>query len=535
MTAALLHDTLTATAQRQPEGIALVANDTGASVTWAGFDAEVSRVARGLAGLGISRQARVGVYLPKTLVTATAFYAANRAGAAFVPINPLLRPAQVKHILRDCDVEVLVTSAQRAGQLAGIIADCPALHTLVCIDGPLPTPTGPRVLDWAALPASDSTALPTVIDHDMAAILYTSGSTGRPKGVIFTHRNLVAGALSVSEYLRITSADRLLAALPFSFDYGLNQLTTAVLQGASCVLMDYLLPRDVLRAVASHGITGLAAVPPLWNQLAGLDWPEAASASLRYFTNSGGALPAATLARLRERLPNAAPVLMYGLTEAFRSTWLPPAEIDRRPGSIGKAIPNAEILVINEHGARCGPGEAGELVHRGALVTRGYWNDPERTAERYRPLPDALPGIPCTELAVWSGDRVRMDEDGYLYFLGRSDGMIKTSGYRVSPEEVEEPLYASGLVDGVVAVGLPHPQLGQAIGLVAVPGGDAPEDIDTALRELCRAELPSWMQPWQISIRDHLPHTPNGKIDRALLARELTASMAPGPDQGAEA
>jgi acyl-CoA ligase (AMP-forming) (exosortase A-associated) len=330
---------------------------------------------------------------------------------------------------------------------------------------------------------------------------------------------MVTGALSVAEYLRNVPEDRLLAVLPFSFDYGFSQLTTAFSVGASVSLMDYLLPRDVVKAVARDRVTGLAAVPPLWVQLAPLDWPAEAAESLRYLTNSGGAMPTRVTARLREALPRTRVFLMYGLTEAFRSTYLPPEELDQRPESMGKAIPNAEILVVREDGSRCAPGEPGELVHRGSLVAMGYWNDPERTAERFKPAPGQPAEVPLTEMAVWSGDTVRADEDGFLYFVGRRDEMIKTSGYRVSPTEVEEVLYASGLVAEAAALGLPHPTLGQGICAVVRPRetGFDPESLLAA----CKRELPNFMVPLQVVTRDALPRNPNGKIDRRALADGL--------------
>ena len=249
----------------------------------------------------------------------------------------------------------------------------------------------------------------------------------------------------------------MLAVLPFSFDYGFSQLTTAFLVGASVSLIDHLFARDVVTAVQKDRITGLAAVPPLWIQLADLQWPAGIDEHLRYITNSGGRMPRATLDKLRASLPRTRPFLMYGLTEAFRGTYLPPEEIDRRPDSMGKAIPNAEIMVVRPDGTPCDPDEPGELVQRGALVGLGYWNDPAKTAERFRPVPAQRTELPLTEMAVWSGDTVRCDADGYLYFVGRRDEMIKTSGYRVSPTEVEEVVYASGLVGDAVAVAAPHP------------------------------------------------------------------------------
>jgi acyl-CoA ligase (AMP-forming) (exosortase A-associated) len=359
------------------------------------------------------------------------------------------------------------------------------------------------------------------IDMDMAAILYTSGSTGKPKGVVLSHRNLLAGAESVAEYLEITHSDRLLAVLPFSFDYGLNQLTTCLLTGACCVLMDYLLPRDVISALEKYQITGLAAVPPLWAQLAELPWPDRINHHLRYMTNSGGKMPKAILQKLRNKAADSRFFLMYGLTEAFRSTYLPPEQIDFRPDSIGKAIPNAEIMVVKEDGTLCAANEPGELVHRGSLVSLGYWNDADKTDERFKPAPGQLQGLPITEYAVWSGDTVTMDEEGYLYFVGRKDDMIKTSGYRVSPSEIEEVVYASGLVKEAAAIGVEHHSLGQAILVVAsVNNTDAEFELQRLL-DFCKAELPNFMVPAKIEILPELPRNPNGKIDRKLLSLQF--------------
>jgi acyl-CoA ligase (AMP-forming) (exosortase A-associated) len=354
----------------------------------------------------------------------------------------------------------------------------------------------------------------------MAAILYTSGSTGNPKGVVLSHRNMVAGAKSVSQYLENSSDDRILSVLPLSFDAGLSQLTTAFAVGAHAVLLNYLLPRDVVRACAESEITGLTGVPPLWIQLAEIDWPEPGRRSMRYFANTGGHMPRPVLQRLRTLMPRAKPYLMYGLTEAFRSTYLDPAEVDRRADSIGKAIPNAEILVVRPNGALCDAEEEGELVHRGALVAMGYWNDPERTAARFKPAPGQPSGICLPELAVWSGDRVRRDADGFLYFIGRLDEMIKTSGYRVSPTEVEEIVYATGLVGSAAALGVPHPRLGQGIVLLATPPADGTLDRD-ALLLCCRRDMPQYMVPLSIVERPTLPRNPNGKIDRKQLAEEF--------------
>src|SRR6185295_13615252 len=438
----LIHELLLRSAERSPKHEALVYQ--GTRLDYGALAAQVAAFAAGLLRGGLGRAERVAVYLEKRAETVVAMFGAAAAGGVFVPVNPLLKPDQVAYILRDCNVQILVTTAERLELLAPLLRDCPDLRTTLVV-GARQSPGASSIVRWEdALGGAVEAAPHRVIDADMAAILYTSGSTGKPKGVVLSHRNMVAGAKSVAQYLENHPQDRILSALPLSFDAGFSQLTTAFHAGASVTLINYLLPRDVVNAVARDRITGLTAVPPLWIQLAELEWPQAARDSLRYIANTGGRMPRATLDRLRAALPKTLPYLMYGLTESFRSTYLPPSEVDRRPDSIGKAIPNAEVLVVREDGTPCAPGEEGELVHRGALVSLGYWNDPEKTAERFKPAPGQPKGLTMPEMAVWSGDTVRRDEEGFLYFVSRRDEMIKTSGYRVSPTEVEEVIYATG-------------------------------------------------------------------------------------------
>ena len=531
-TSYLVHDFIFSSAARAPHAEALV--DGARRLDYAQLAALTRRTCAALRARGARRGERVAVYMEKNIEHVAALFGAAAAGMVFVPVNPLLKPEQVAYILRDCDVRVLVTSADRLRQLAPSLGGCDSLHSVLALGAARAAAVADigqiAVLDWdAALAEADAieaeAVLPArrVTDSDVAAILYTSGSTGQPKGVVLSHRNLVAGAASVASYLGNSAADRILAVLPLSFDYGLSQLTTAFLSGACAVLINHLLPRDVLSAVAAERITGLAGVPPLWIQLAALDWP--ADCSLRYLTNSGGAMPRATLDQLRAKLPAATPYLMYGLTEAFRSTFLPPAELDRRPDSMGKAIPNAEVLVLRPDGSECAPGEPGELVHRGPLVSLGYWNDAARTAERFKPYRSPLTGLMLPEMAVWSGDTVRRDEDGFLYFISRADEMIKTSGYRVSPGEVEAVLYAQGEVAEAAALGVPHPTLGQAIVVVvAVRAGRA---LDEArLLAALKPHLPNYMLPHKIVLADAgLPRNANGKIDRKLLATQYLGSF----------
>ncbi len=521
---ALLHELVSAAARRWPAAPALTYGPR--SLNYGELDSAVRRFAAALVHLGLPRTGRVGIYLEKRFETVVASFGAPAAGGVFVPMNPLLKAEQVAFIAQDCNVQVLVTSPERLALLAPVLAACPDLRHVVLTERsalPPALPPGVAAHAWEALLAGPAAPGHRVVDTDLCAILYTSGSTGRPKGVVLSHRNMVAGAKSVATYLENGPEDTLLAALPLSFDAGFSQLTTAFHAGGRVVLLNYLLPRDVLKALAREKVTGLTAVPPLYIQLSQLDWPAEIGQHLRYFANTGGRMPRETLDLLRRRVPAAKPFLMYGLTEAFRSTYLPPEEVDRRPDSIGKAIPNAEILVLREDGTECAPEEPGELVHRGALVGQGYWNDAEKTAERYKPLPAGVggreAGLQLPEYAVYSGDTVRRDAEGFLYFIGRRDEMMKTSGYRVSPTEVEEILYATRLVGECVAFGVDHPTLGQAIQVIATaPDGSAAVDTEALLAQ-CRTHMPAYMVPHGVeTMPGPLPRNPNGKIDRKLLA-----------------
>jgi acyl-CoA ligase (AMP-forming) (exosortase A-associated) len=467
---------------------------------FAGLESAVGTLAAALKARGFGRGDRVASWLPKTRMTSLLPLACARAGFVHVPVNPLLKRGQVGHILADSGARLLITGKARLGTLS---------------EGDLPAACAALVEDEAAALLTGAERLPqsSADPDDLAALLYTSGSTGRPKGVMLSHSNMWLGAVSVAHYLRLSPRDRVLGVLPLSFDYGQNQLLSTWAAGACVVPIEYLAARDVIRAVETHGITTLAGVPPLWVQLVEAPWPAGAALSLRRLTNSGGRLPVSIVRRLRELFPAAELYLMYGLTEAFRSTFLEPALLDSHPESIGTAIPFAEVMTSKPDGTLCAPGEDGELVHAGPLVAKGYWNDPERTAQRFRPAPQ---GSRFGGVAVWSGDRVRQDGEGLLYFVGREDSMIKTSGNRVSPTEVEEAAVASGVVAEAVALGVPDDRLGEAIALVV--RGNGP---DEALRNYLRRELPNFMQPAHIVWRDELPRSPNGKLDREVIKSEL--------------
>jgi acyl-CoA ligase (AMP-forming) (exosortase A-associated) len=467
----------------------------------------VARLAGWLARQVPHKGARVASWAAKGELTCLLPLAAARAGLVHVPVNPLLKRAQVAHILADSGARLLIGTGSRLASLE---------------PGDLP-PGCAALGEGEALAAAEAAALELgASDADpagLAAILYTSGSTGRPKGVMLSHANLWLGAVSVAHYLALAEDDVTLAVLPLSFDYGQNQLLSTWFAGGAVVPLDFLLPRDVVKACARHGVTTLAAVPPLWVQLTEIEWPAEAAAPLRRLTNSGGALTVELVRKLRGLFPQTRLFPMYGLTEAFRSTYLDPALVDSHPTSMGKAIPFAEILVINEAGEVAADDEEGELVHCGPLVAQGYWQDAERTAERFRPAPAASS---YGGIAVWSGDRVRRDADGLLYFAGRRDAMIKSAGNRISPQEIEEAALATGLVAEAVALGVPDARLGQAVHLVV--RGDAAGRAELARR--LKVDLPNFMQPQHIHWRDAMPLNPNGKIDRTALQAELGKECA---------
>lgn len=526
----LFHQLINSASETRADTKAL--SHQGKSLTYAELRDAVESVAAGLQGSGLQTGDRVAVYLPKQEETVIAFFAISHAGGILVPVNPVLKPAQVAHILSDCGASMLITSKDRLKSLADILPQCKSLKQVIMVDSDetsLPdTPALPHTMLWQELLQKSPAVHPNISADDSVAILYTSGSTGKPKGVVLSHNNLVTGAQSVSQYLEINQDDRILALLPFSFDYGLSQLTTTFHSGACVVLMNYLLPQDVARQIVKEAITGLAAVPSLWSQLATLNWPEAAQQTLRFITNSGSTMPKSTLEALQRQLPKTDIFLMYGLTEAFRSTYLPPEELPRRPTSIGKAVPNATLSVVRPDGGPCDTGEPGELVHSGPLVAKGYWNNPEKTAKHFRPLPGGSPDVQEHNNSVWSGDTVTMDEDGFLYFVGREDDMIKTSGYRVSPAEIEDAIHETGLVREVVVFGVPHPTLGQAIVAVVVEATMSPinsvKNTPGFVEDLlgtCNKILPMFMMPAHIAVRPEIPKTPHGKIDRKYLSKEM--------------
>ncbi len=519
----LFHHLLEDSAEKYPDDICLISKDENLSYK------EVYQKTKELAGFllsnGLKKGDRVALYFEKSIQETITMLAISLAGGIGVNINASLKTIQVEHILSDSGAKFFVSSRFKIATVREPLQKLDDIHTIV-IEKHSKHTSDIKLKNFSYFHWDDNThgikgdsVYPSVSEHDPATIMYTSGSTGNPKGVVFSHRNILDGARIISEYIGIDKQDRLLSILPFNFDYGLNQLTTVLLTGATLVLVNYLTPQDIINSLRKYQITGLAGIPTLWTQLAKYDWVGDDFKTLRYITNSGGKFPEILVREYRKRIPKVKIFLMYGLTEAFRSTYLDPAQIDVRPTSIGKAIPNVEILILNEENKICKPGEIGELVHRGALVSLGYWNNEEKTTERFRLNPLQNKFIKIPEIVVFSGDLVKSDEEGYIYFVGRKDNMIKTSGFRVSPTEVEEVFYTTDKVHDVVAFGIPDYEKGEAIKVILTLKNEDSIGADDLLKLVSKI-MPVYMVPKAIEIRKSLPRTSNGKIDRSNLIKE---------------
>ncbi|TCU58725.1 acyl-CoA ligase (AMP-forming) (exosortase A-associated) [Novosphingobium sp. PhB57] len=508
MSANTLHELFAANLPQRSGKTFLI--DAGRQATYGEVDALAGAIGTHLAARGVGAGDRVLVQVRKGIAEVSALLGVTRAGAVLVDISTAWTAEQVRFVAEDCGASILIVEPAMARVLAAEGIDPARLLPVSAARG---LEGLPCLSDLPALPFE---ALPRRAD-DLAAIIYTSGSTGKPKGVMLSHANVLAGARSVAEYLELAESDRLLSVLPYSFDYGFNQLTTMMLVGGSVVHQGVAMASEIVRAILRHEVTGLAAVPPLWIQIVRL----LASAptplpSLRFITNSGGKIPLSTLERMPGIFAKARIFLMYGLTEAFRSTYLAPDRFAAKMGSIGQAIPGAEVFVIRHGEGVARPGEQGELVHRGPLVSQGYWNRPEATAEKIRPCPELRDRI-GDEPVVYSGDIVRIDEDGDLWFVSRNDALIKTSGYRVSPDEVEDLVYRSGLAADVVAFGVQDDMLGQSVQVAVTLLGEASRE---ALLAYCRAAMPAYMVPQRIHVwPEPMPRTASGKLSRPDVIR----------------
>jgi acyl-CoA ligase (AMP-forming) (exosortase A-associated) len=517
-----LHDLLRNSVERDPSRVAIVDGD--AEYTYEDLDRQSGALCAALQEAGVERGDRVGVYMEKSWEAIVAMLGASRAGAAYVNINPLFKAPQVAYVAHDCDIRVMIGDSAKLDDLEAGTVPGTAFYRgkppHEAVAGTLANLAG--VLSNGDAPAEER----QVSEVDLGTILYTSGSTGMPKGVATSQRNIVVGAQIVSSYLENTSQDRILSALPLNFDAGMSQFTTALRVGATLVLQRSRLPGDLTRGLRRHEITGVTGVPPLWALLlrSSKAIEEDPLRNLRYIANTGGRIPQANLDELRRLLePVGTKIyLMYGLTEAFRSTYLPPEEIERGSSCIGKAIPNTEILVINKEGRECVSEEPGELVHRGPTVAMGYWGNEEATRKAYRPNPLAPPELLGVERVVYSGDTVRRDKEGYFYFIGREDAMIKSQGYRLSPEEVENLLIGSGLVHEACAFGVEDPEVGQLVMAVVSLKDGAAENARERVRDHVIQNGPPYMVPKEIFVLDELPKTGSGKIDRKGISSAYT-------------
>jgi amino acid adenylation domain-containing protein len=483
------------TARREPGRTALVSSEGRWS--YGTFVNRSLQIAGALSGAGVETGDRVAIFLTRGGDACAAFFGVLAAGAVAVLINESLKPRQIDHILGHSGAALLLSSSGTMRRLAQ-------------------SPSSPVAqLDVTTIGGAGETDPVARIGTDVAQIIYTSGSTGLPKGVTLSHTNLWAGMRAVVEYLGITADDRIASLLPFSFDYGLNQLFCAAGTGATLIIERSPVPQRIVQTLREQEVTVLPAVPPLWLQLLGVDsFRREPLPSLRLMTNTGGSLPTEAVRGLRQAQPNAQLALMYGLTEAFRSSYLDPQRVDLKPGSIGHAIPGAELLVLREDQTLCEAGEMGELVHRGPTVALGYWNDPELTAAVFRPNPRRAEGAPDAERVVFSGDVVYRDDEGDLFFVGRRDTLIKTLGYRVSPDEIVDVLYASGEVVEAVVTSEPDDRKGSRIIAYVVLAEAGKVD---RLTVFCAAELPRFMQPARIEVRSSLLRTHTGKYDVAAI------------------
>ncbi len=453
----------------------------------------------------------IGILLDKGINQVISILGILYSDKIFVIINSILHENQIIHILNDCNIKILITS-KKFEEKINKIKDSINLINIIQEE---------NISEIIKLNYGKTISCNNIID-DISTIIYTSGSTGLPKGIVITHRNLIDGAKIVSEYLKITENERILGMLPFNFDYGLNQLTSTLYKGCEIILYHYLVPNGLLKILQDEKITGLASIPTIWSSVFN---PKLSSindnidfSNLRYITNSGGKLPVTIIKKIRDTFKKTKLYLMYGLTEAFRSTYLSPDEIDKRPDSIGKAIPNVEVEVINEKGKICSPGEIGELIHRGACIARGYWNNKEKTDEVYKPNPLLPKENQFLETVVYSGDLVKKDEDGFIYFIGRKDNMIKTGGYRVSPTEIEELLLKyNGIVESVV-FGIDDTELGQkTVAVITL----SKKILEEEIINFCKTESPNYLVPHFIHILKEFPKTASGKIDRPEIIKRI--------------
>lgn len=513
-----LEQFLEISAAAHPDKVAIICGDR--RLTYAEIESQCNRLAHGLIAEGVQRGDRVAVYLDNTIESVLAVWAILKAGAVFLMVNPTTKSDKLAYILNNSRATALLLPRRKVNTLAVVWNQTPHLKSVVTVGvGPEPTADASRQKSIVALDdllirhaADCRPPRKRCIDIDLAALIYTSGSTGNPKGVMLTHLNMVSAATSITTYLENRHGDIVLNVLPLSFDYGLYQVLMAFKFGGTVVLeRGFTYPAAVLETVAREKVTGLPLVPTMLAILLQMDLSRFDLSHLRYVTNTAAALPVEHIRQLRQLLPHVTIYSMYGLTECKRVSYLPPDQIDIRPASVGRGMPNEEVFVVDDQGRRVGPNEVGELVVRGANVMKGYWELPDETAQRLKPGP--VPG----EMQLHTGDLFRSDDEGYLYFVGRKDDIIKSRGEKVAPREVENVLCNHPAVAEAAVVGVPHAILGQAIKAVVTLRPDA-HATDRDLLRHCAGYLEDFMVPQTIEIRDVLPKTSNGKVNKRELA-----------------
>jgi amino acid adenylation domain-containing protein len=512
----LLHDHLINSARSSGDKVALVCMKQ--RVTYAELDARSNALAHALTAAGVERGDRVIVFADNTIETVVSFWAVLKADAVVSVVNPLTKSDKLSYLLTDCQPSALITDQHLYSVFAPVVQDREHLRTVIVSgvidEGQLGNI--PRAQHWDdALAAGDRSAPPPRknIDIDLAAIVYTSGSTGDPKGVMLTHRNMLAASESISAYLELRNDEVILCALPLAFDYGLYQMIMAFRAGARLVLeRSFTFPAQILNVMIEEGVTGFPGVPTIFSLLAEFKSLRNYDLSkIRYVSNTAAALPLKHILMLKDLFPGSRIYSMYGLTECKRCTYLPPKDLERKPLSVGIAIPNTEMWIIDEDGNKVGPDVVGQLVIRGATVMRGYWGKPEATAKKLKPGP--LPG----EFVLHTGDYCKMDEEGYLYFVARMDDVIKSRGEKVAPKEVEHVLMNIPGVKEAAVIGVPDEILGQAVKAFVV-AEDGVTLVEKQVQRECQAHLENFMVPKYIAVVASLPKTDTGKIKKTGLS-----------------
>ena len=488
--------------------------------TYLDMEHQANSFALALIDAGVQRGDRVAIVLPNSVDAALAIFAVLKSGAVFVVLHATIKGDKLAYVLNNCRASAVVVSGSKLSEDDEWIRGTPHLRSIFVADG---EPADFAFLDEHVKKAYSVREARTCgmhreppekkcIDVDLAALIYTSGSTGRPKGVMMTHLNVVSAANSITTYLENRSDEIVLNVLPLSFDYGLYQLLMMFKVGGTLILLNsFAFPHLVLQKIVDEGVTGFPIVPTISATLLQMNLSRYSFQKLRYITNTAAALPVEHIRKLRKELPQVQIYSMYGLTECKRVSYLPPDQIDIRPGSIGRGMPNEEVYIVDADNNRVEPGVVGELVIRGSNVMRGYWELPEETNRYLRPGP--LPG----EKVLYSGDYFYSDAEGYLYFVGRRDDFIKTRGEKVSPREIEEVLYGLEGVAEAAVIGVPDEMLGSAIVAVIVTKPGAIIHTQDVLYH-CASRLEDFMIPKVVEFRASLPKTESGKVNRRIIA-----------------